>query len=458
MIPTPRLLLLLLSGALPLGLSAVSPAGGVLFGAWLVGVLVVLALDGSHTVGPSALKAARRHERRLSLGAPNAIHVTIASSSPRPLRLWMRDEYPWGMSADRAVLPLELPPRGSAELTYHLTPRERGDHHFGAINVRFHSVLGFFLRQVGFATDDAVRVYPNLLELRKYDLLARRGALEEAGLRQARLRGMGTEFERLREYLPDDDFRRIHWKTTARRGRPISIEYETERSQSVVIMLDAGRLMAAQVGQLAPMNTSTTTSEATSTRSKAPVLTKLDHALNSALLVAYVASQRGDKVALLAFADTVSAYLPPLRGRRSFSRVLETLYNLQPQRVEPDFGRAFRELARRQLKRSLLLLFTDLAEPEASSRLVAYLVRAARHHLPVCIIISDPILTSTASQSATSSQVVYERAVAQRLLDERKSVLSTLRHQGVVTLDVPAQQLTPAVVNAYLELKARTRL
>ncbi|MBI4494921.1 MAG: DUF58 domain-containing protein [Chloroflexi bacterium] len=436
MIPTGRLLGLLLGAALPLGLSALWPPALALFPTWIAAALVALAVDWRHTPPPGAFTARRQHEPRLSLGAANPIRLHLASASPRSARLWVRDEYPPAMAADAAVLSLALPPLGQAELTYHLVPRQRGDYRFGALNLRYRSALGLFLRQVSFESPDPVRVYPNLLEVRKYDLLARRGALHEAGLRQARLHGTGTEFERLREYLPDDDYRRIHWKATARRGKPVSIEYEPERSQNVVIMLDAGRLMAAQAGDL----------------------TKLDHALNSALLVAYVASQRGDRVALLAFADRVLAYLPPRRGRRSFSLVLETLYNLHPQRVEPDFGRAFHDLARRQLKRSLLLLFTDLAEPEACAALLGHLARAARHHLPVCVTIADPVLATAAARPASGSQAVYERAVAQRLLDERQQVLATLRQRGVVTLDVAAERLTPAVVNTYLELKARTRL
>lgn len=439
MIPTRRLLLVLLGAAAPLGLSAEWAPALALCLAWLVGALALAVADWRSTPPPGAFAARRKHERRLSLGTPNAVRLELISKSRRPVRAWARDEFPDGMGSDAIVLEVELPPMGQAELTYHLTPYERGDFRFGAINLRYRSALGLFLRQVSFQTDDAVRVYPNLLELRKYDLLARRGALQEAGLRQARLQGRGTEFERLREYLPDDDFRRINWKATARRGKPISVEYETERSQNVVIMLDAGRLMGAQVGE-------------------GRGLTKLDHALNSALLVAYVASQRGDRVALLAFADVVTAWLPPLRGRRSFFLVLEALYNLRPQRVEPDFGRAFHELARRQLKRSLLLLFTDLVEPEASRGLLAHLARASRHHLPVCVTVSDPALVAAAAQPSDSSRAVYERAVAQRLLDERRGVLARLRHQGVVTLDVPAEQLTPEVVNTYLELKARTRL
>lgn len=151
-----------------------------------------------------------------------------------------------------------------------------------------------------------MKVYPNLLEMRRYELLARRGQVAEIGLHTPRFLGRGTEFERLREYQTDDDYRRINWKDTARIGRPVSVEYQTERSQNVILMLDAGRLMAAPIGPLA----------------------KIDYAINAALMLAYVASRMGDNVGLLAFADRISVHLPPRRGKRQFLAMLDALYRL----------------------------------------------------------------------------------------------------------------------------------
>jgi uncharacterized protein (DUF58 family) len=267
-------------------------------------------------------------------------------------------------------------------------------------------------------------------------LLARRGRLQEAGLRASRRFGTGTEFESLREYQPDDDYRRINWKATARRGRPMTAEFETERSQNVLALLDAGRLMATEVGGL----------------------TKLDHALNTSLLLAYVAALRGDRVGLLAFGDRVLTYLPPRRGRHAFLAMLATLYNLAAEPVEPDFDRAFEFLAARQMRRSLLVLFTDLTDRDVSSALVQHLARLARQHLAVCVTLGDPAVLTAASATPSTTAAVYERVVAARLLEERAEVLSALRQRGAITLDVPADRLTVAVVNKYLELKARTRL
>jgi uncharacterized protein (DUF58 family) len=252
----------------------------------------------------------------------------------------------------------------------------------------------------------------------------------------ARRFGAGTELERLREYVPDDELRRINWKATARRGVAISNEYETERSQNVVVLLDAGRLMGAV----------------------AEGLTKLDHALNAGLLLTYAAGRRGDRVSLLAYADRVKAFLPPQRGKRAFLSILETLYRLEPELTESDHARAFTYLSGRGLRRSLLVLFTDLSDPEPSRALVGHLALAARQHLVALVTVADPSVTIPASREPHDAQELYEQVVAQRLLAERRQVLATLSGRGIITLDLPAHQLSAQVVATYLELKSRGRL
>jgi uncharacterized protein (DUF58 family) len=253
--------------------------------------------------------------------------------------------------------------------------------------------------------------------------------------------------------VPDDEFRRINWKATARRGRPIVNQYEAERSQNVVLMIDTGRLMGARAD-------SPTGDEASAlVEGETPVgLTKLDHALNAALLLAYVAGLRGDRVALLAYHDTVRLFVPPTRGRRVFLRMVDAFYGLTPEPVEADHGLAFQFLAARNLRRSLVLLFTDLADRESSSVLVAHLLRAARHHQVVCVTLGDPTVARPAAARPRDAQSLYEKMVAQRLLDERTAVLATLTHRGVYTLDTDADRLSPTLVTAYLELQERARI
>jgi uncharacterized protein (DUF58 family) len=322
---------------------------------------------------------------------------------------------------------------GLCELRYHVKPLQRGDYSFGDLNIRYTSLLKTFIRQARYPATTPIKVYPNVLDIRKYDLQARKGLLFEPGLRATRVYGQGTEFERLREYSTDDEFRRINWKATARRGKPIAAEYETERSQYVISVIDSGRLMRPPVGDLA----------------------KIDYAINTALLLSYVATLKGDHVGLLTFADDVRTYLAPKRGKGQFYRMLEALYNVQYEPVEADYGQALAYLGIRHKRRSLVVLFTDLVTLDAAKPLIAHMSRLAQRHLPLCVVISDPNITALAAQPASSSAAVYQRTVAETLIDERRIVLDTLQRSGVLTLDVPADQLSVAVINRYLELKGR---
>lgn len=444
MLPTPRLLALLLLAAPLIAGAALAPPLIWLALVYLTLVLAVVVSDVVLTPRPGAIEVERVHDTRLSLGADNLITLILANASPRRLRFTLRDEHPPEIPADAVTLGGELAPFEVHEARYHLRPLRRGDFAFGDVVLRYRGVLGTFVRQARYPAAGAVKVYPNLLEVRKYDLLARKGMLFEIGLRPARVYGQGGEFERLREYSPDDEFRRIDWKATARRGKPIAAEFETERSQHVVCVLDAGRLMAPPVGD--------------HTRPDSPGLARLDYVINTALMLSYVAALKGDYVGMLTFADEVGAYLAPRRGRAQFQRMLEALYNVQAQPVEADYGAALGYLGLKQKRRSLALIFTDLVTLEAARPLIAHAARLARRHLPVVVTIADPNVAGVAGRPAEDGAALYRRAVAEQLLDERQVILDTLQRSGVITVDVPADKLTVAVVNTYLRLKAQGRL
>jgi uncharacterized protein (DUF58 family) len=441
MIPTFRLLLFLLLGALLVAGVALVPALLWLALAYILAVGVLVAADYAVTTRPGAIEAERIHDSKLSLGAENAITLLLANRGQRPISFKLRDEYPYQFMADTATLEGVIAPFDIYEARYHLKPLQRGNYQFGDINIRYLSALKTFVRQARYPAEAQVKVYPNVLDVRKYDLLARRGLLFELGLRTNRQFGAGTEFSRLREYNTDDEFRRINWKATARRGKPIAAEYETERSQYIVSMIDTGRLMRPPIG-----DPSTGSGQG---------LAKLDYAINTALLLSYVATLKGDHVGLLTFADDVRTYLAPKRGKGQFYRMLEALYNVQFEPVEADYGQALAYLGVKHKRRSLVIMFTDLVTLDAAKPLIAHLARLAQRHLPLCVVISDPNITRLAAQPPRDSSAVYQRAVAEMLLDERRVVLDTLNRSGVLTLDVPADKLTVSVINTYLELKGK---
>jgi uncharacterized protein (DUF58 family) len=448
-VPTGRLFCLLLLAA-PFG-----AAGGSLVLA--AAAIVTLALFAAATdwllAGDGRRVRARRvlGSDKLSLGAWNPVQLELANGTARPQRVVVRDIAPPRFLVDvpTPVFKIRLAAGATDTLSYRVRPPQRGDATFGDLYVRIDGPLGLVrraYRQAG--SSQAVRVYPSLRELRRYDLLVRRGLEVQPQGRPVRIAGASTEFERVREYLPDDEFRRINWKATARRAQPMVNQFEAERSQNLVVLLDSGRAMSALAERTPDQDA----------EDAEPGLTKLDYALNAALLLAYVASMRGDRVALLAYADDVRAFVPPQRGRRALLATVQALYNLRAEPVEPDHGRAFDFLGKRNLRRSLVVLFTDLADRESSANLAAHVLHAARHHLVVCVTLGDPNVRRPAERRPIDGPSLYEKMVAQQLLDDRVAVLAQLAAHGVLTVDTDADALNPRLIGTYLELKQRGRV
>lgn len=410
------------------------------------GIVFLAFIDRRSAGTADQFRIAREHDDKLSLGAANPIHIRVTTRAARPITITVRDEPPpLFVTTEDTTLTETVPPRTTTTLVYHVRPLRRGNFAFGDLNIRWTGLLGLYTRQALIPAKKAVRVYPNLYEIRKYDLLARRDQLAELGLRTVRLRGEGTAFESLREYTPDDEYRSINWKATARRGKPISTDYEPERSQRVVAVLDVGRMMRSPI-------------RVTEADGTAWDMAKVDFVINSVLLFAYVAQLKGDQVGLLIFADKVQQYLPPAAGRAQFQKILDAMYALESQAVEPDYGRAVNFLQVQNKKRSLTVLFTDLSGARASEALLLHLPRLAPRHLPLLVTIRDPALDAEAGQPPHDSEAVYRRAVAEQLIDERSLLLDHLHQRGVFTIDTDAEKLTMSVVNRYLQLKARSLL
>jgi uncharacterized protein (DUF58 family) len=427
--------LLVLAEAAPLlTLVALVYGGGLLMLTWL-------DRRAGGTAGQFALE--RLHDQKLSLGALNPITIQVEYRGLRPTDIILRDEPPLLFAGyEAAILRAAITSRETVTLTYQLRPLRRGDFEFGDLNLRWTGPLRFYTRQAVFKARETVKVYPNLYEIRKYELLVRRDKLAEMGLRTVRLRGEGTAYESLRDYTPDDPYRSINWKATARRGKPISTDYEPERSQRVVILLDVGRMMRSPIRIHDEGGTTWD-------------MAKVDFVINSVLLLSYVAMRKGDQIGLLVFADQVQAFIPPRPGSAHFQKVLEGMYALASQPVEADYALALNYYRAHNKKRSLAVLFTDLSGARASEALRLHLPRLAPHHLPMLVTIRDPVLDEEAGQTPTHSDAVYRRAVAEQLIDERRLLLDYLRREGVFTLDADAQHLSMSVVNRYLQLKGR---
>lgn len=436
MIPSIRGILILLLAAPIIALGVLLQ--GFEWVGWIYAIVIVglFFIDWRIAGSVSRFNVERQHESKLSLGVQNPVTISVRNRFRRGTSFEVRDEAPEAFQIETRLMSGNVQPLGMWTGVYHLQPLRRGDYAFGNITLRWKGPLGLVFRQGMVKAAGPVKVYPNLLDVRMYDLLLRKNRLQELGLRTTRMFGEGTEFERLREYLPDDEYRRINWKATARRHRPVTVQYQTERSQTVIAVLDTGRMMQSPVANIA----------------------KLDYAVNAVLFLGYVAAGKGDRVGVMSFADDVSHYLAPRQGRGQFYRMLEVLYAVDAQQVEPNYRKALTYLAVKQRRRALVVIFTDLSSGASLDSLVAQVSLLARSSLPLVVTISDPDVHAAANQEPSDSLTVYQRASAAQMLDERRIVLDTLRKRGVLTLDVPANQLSLAVINRYLELKGRTML
>ena len=378
----------------------------------------------------------REHGQKLSLGVENRVSLHLHNHGRRPVIFTLRDEPPDDFTVSQRVFSGTVQPHQDWIAQYTVTPLNRGIYRFGNFTLRWQGPLGLFVRQECIRAEASVKVYPNLLDIQRYDLLLRRNRLQEMGLRHSRQRGEGTEYERLREYLPDDDFRRIDWKATARRYRPITTEYETEKSQNVFLAIDTGRMMQTPVERIS----------------------KLDYVINASLLLTYVATGKGDKVGVMTFADQVGAFLSPGQGKGQFYKALELLYAVRPDPVEPDYHYALNYLAVKQRRRSLVVLFTDISSGAGMEALAAHAALLRRSNLLLIVTISDPDVVEAAHLRPGHTLAAYQRAAAAQILEDRRLALDRLRRQGILVLDAPANRLSTEVINRYLELKAQTLL
>lgn len=434
--PTRRLAALIAVGAIPLLFVGYAPWLTIIVLLYNLLLVACAVADGLAAARPSrAVRVERTVDEELSLGAANPVVIAMQGLTGAPLSVTVRDEPPYQFELDSPVQrTVALRPDRALRITYHVTPQAKGDFRFGDIFIEYPGRLGLVVQKGRIPAAQSVKVYPNLREMEKYELLARRGRLMQMGLRSAKLRGGGSEFESLREYVQGDEYKKIDWSATARRGKLISRQYEAERSQNIVLLLDTGRTMLQPVRKMA----------------------KLDYVVNTALMLAYVAAASDDKVGLMAFDADIRAFLPPAKSKAQVYQILEHLYNLEARMVESDYKDAFRILATRWRRRSLVVLFTDLVDPESSAEILDAVQIIKTLHRVVCVTVSDPNIVQAAKLIPDTPTDVYQKAVAQQVLHDRRQAISILKRRGVWTIDSPPESLSADLINHYLDLKSRS--
>ena len=374
----------------------------------------------------------------LSVGHTGAVTYRWTNDSRRPVRLRVREVRPTilgGIQASRAVT---VAARSTRREDVPVVPVRRGRESSGEGGFVIDSAgpLGLGRRRVRIALPWEVVVYPPLVSMRLRASVAE-ALRREAGMRPIRQLGEGRLFESLREWVPGDDLRHIDWKATARRNKVITRQYEAERRQQVLLMLDTGRLMTAQI---------------------ASGVSRLDLAVQAALELAYAAAQHDDNVGIMAFADGVQHFVAPQRGRTGVRRVLDVLAVLEPKLVEPDYPGAFRYLAARNRKRALTVLFTDVIDRFASDALVANVATLRPRHLPLAVTLRNSELDAVATLRPETTRDAFRKAAAEELLHAREEALGHMRRAGVLVIDVTPERAAQAVVTKYLDLKRRGTL
>ena len=368
-----------------------------------------------------------------SVGRPLPVGYNWSNPSTRALRLRVREAVPAPLEAPLLERELLLPASGVTREEIVYLPTRRGKAVAGKLFLRALGPLGLAWRQATRELPWPVIVYPNLRSAALRALPAQVQRRRDAGFRNLRRIGAGRSFESLKEWVPGEETRSIDWKATARRGKLMARQYEDERRQHVMIVIDAGRLLTAEIDGHA----------------------RLDAAIDAALELAHSAVGHDDNIGLMVFADTVLQYVPPARGRRVLRQILDALAATEGRLVEPNYPAAFGYLAARSRKRALTVLFTDVIDRTASEAFVAQAGSLRPRHLPLAVTLRDPALERLASTRPAQVEGAFERAAAEELLEARETALTELRSRGVIVLDVPPEGAARAVVQQYERLKRR---
>jgi uncharacterized protein (DUF58 family) len=441
MIPAIRLYFLL-GIAIPIALllamlvnQQTSIIGTLLFDCLIIGLAIADALRvKSHLV-----QVTRHPLHRLSIGRDNPILLSVRSSPRAALtanqtKIQLRDSYPLEFDVSQPLLEASLDPNSDRELTYTIRPQSRGEYKWGDIQVRQLGSWGLAWHDWKIPASEKVAVYPDLVALKELSI---RLTLENSGtMRRLQKLGMGTEFAELREYSIGDDPRLIDWKATARRSRPLVRVLEPEKEQTLIILLDRGRLMTARVQGLK----------------------RFDWGVNAALSLALTGLNRGDRVGVGVFDREITTWIPPERGQHQLSKLIERLAPIQPVLLEPDYVGAVTKIVNQQTRRALVVLITDLIDVTASTEMLSALARLAPRYLPFCVTLRDPLVDQIAHSSTVEITPAYNRAVALDLLAQRQVAFAQLKQKGVLVLDAPANQISKQLVDRYLQLKSRNQL
>lgn len=405
--------------------------------AWAVSgavMLLFLILDAL-TLRFSKLPVVTREiPSRFALGEPGEVRLEVGNPGTRALAIELFDGIPEGAEAEAMPWRGKVPAGGRARVYHPVRLLERGVARFRPLHFRVRSVLGLWWRKSITGDETEVKVYPDYEPVVRFALLAMQARQEQMGIVRRSLAGSSRDFHQLREYREGDPLAQIDWKSSARRQMLISREFQEQRNQTIIFLTDTGRRMRAMDGEMP----------------------QFDHCLNAMLLLAYVALRQGDQVGVQSFGGT-DRWLPPVKGAHSMSVLLNHLFDYQTTPEPSDFSAGAEKLQARQRRRALIVLLTNLRGEDAPEVLPALRILSSRH-LVLLASLRERSVEEARHQPVEQFRDALRFSAAERYDGERAEVLANLRGHGVLTLDVPAQDLPVALANRYLDIKSAGRL
>lgn len=432
---TPRITLLGL-----VALSAVPLIGGIFdplvaeIGAFVTLLVAgVAVLDVFVSAKPANVEVERDAGEVMSVGAKNAVHIHLRNRNRSSITVEVHDEPPEPCTIHDLPATVTIGPNRKQTVHYHAEPHRRGRNRFGKLFLRSRSLLRLWTFIDVRESDQPLRVYPDIQAVHRVELLARQNRLAEAGVKMSRLRGRGTEFERLREYRREDEFHSIDWKATARHQQLITREYVVEKNQNVLFLLDSGRSMCNETDGI----------------------THFDRALNAAILLSYVALRQGDTVGIMVCSNRVERWIPPVRGRGAVQSLIRQTYELEPSYNATDYGLMTEQLRVRYRKRSLIVLMTHALDEVHLANIGRHMSQMKSPHLVLGAFLRNVPLHEKLNEIPETDLEAFQIAAAAEMMAAQSLQVSRLEKQGLLVTDSLPENLSAELISQYLEIKAR---
>ena len=402
----------------------------------IVSYLLLVALLGDSVLlfrQKQMISAERSLAEKFSNGDENLVKLVVESRYGFPIFIKIIDELPVQFQMRDQSFEAWLSSYKPITFNYTLRPVKRGAYEFGVINVFVRSKLGLVQRRFQEGLSQEVAVYPSYVQMRKYELLAISNQLKEFGVKKIRRIGNNMEFEQIKNYVSGDDYRKVNWKATARKGQLMVNQYQEEKSQHVYSVIDKGRMMQQPFEGLS----------------------LLDYAINASLAISNIALKKGDKAGVITFQEKVNSMLPSSSRNIQLNLILEHLYKQKTAYKESDFGKLYATLRRKVSQRSLVLLYTNFESLSSMQRQLNSLQKIAKQHLLVCIFFENTEVENLINSEATDVEEVYTKGIAEQLVYEKKLIVNELKAHGIQSVLTPPKELTINTINKYLELKSR---